>query len=342
MEVPQTDGTMRKTADLTSESDMVTVVCGDNTYFIPLNKLIDDSQFFARALDVPMVEKKERKVVIKDIESSIFEKVIKFITEGKFNFNVETEAFEALEAADRLDMEELKEEVCNRIKDNLDNENAKAVLSLAERFSDKHLLKAAFDFMQENDIKLEKEDVVENPNLAMAFMEECRIRLADMKEELAVKDQELDEKDEIVEIYRRAGRGFYPEDIYDSFDDEEDWHVYDSFEEDEEEEVEVELAIPLSVLFSEQGNEEEGGNNGEDRSVASEKEEGESQECGKGEKQEKTNKSGTREKQEETQDNGMREKPKETGQSGTREKHAEICQGENKEGQETKDRENIN
>ena len=162
--------------------------------------------------------------------------MIKFITERKFNFNVETEAFEALEAADRLDMEELKEEVCNRIKDNLDNENAKAVLSLAERFSDKHLLKAAFDFMQENDIKLEKEDVVENPNLAL----ECRIMLTDMKDELAVKDQELDEKDELVEIYRRSGRGFYPEDIYDSFDDEEDWHVYDSFEEDEEEAVEQE------------------------------------------------------------------------------------------------------
>ena len=348
----QSDETLEDLAELTNEPepDMVTVVCSGDTYSIPVSKLTYNSQFFARALEVPMVEKKERKVMIKDIEGSIFEKVIKFITEDAFQFDVETEAFEALEAADRLDMEELKEEVCDRIKDNLDNENAKAVLSMAERFSAKHLLKAAFDFMQENNIKLEKEDVVENPNLAMAFMEECRIRLADMKEELAVKDQELDEKDEILEIYRRSGRGFYPQDIYDSFDDEEDWHVYDSFEEDEEEEEdeleeeeEVELAIPLSLLFSEQGDEEEGDNNGDDQSGASEKEERESQECGKGEKQEKTNKSGTREKQEE---NGMREKleekPKETGQSGTREEQAEICQGENQEGQETEARENIN
>jgi len=187
MEVPQTDGTMRKTADLTSESDMVTVVCGDNTYFIPLNKLINDSQFFARALDVPMVEKKERKVVIKDIESGIFEKVIKFITEGKFKFNVETEAFEALEAADRLDMNKLKEEVCNCIIDNLDSENAKAVLSLAERFSAKKLFKAAFDFMQENYIKLEKDDVVENPYLALAFMEECRVKIKHLEELWSLK-----------------------------------------------------------------------------------------------------------------------------------------------------------
>ena len=184
MEVPQTDGKM---ADLTVESDIVTVVCGDNTYFIPLNKLINNSQFFARALDVPMVEKKEGKVVIKDIESGIFEKVIKFITEGKFKFNVETEAFEALEAADRLDMNKLKEEVCNCIIDNLDSENAKAVLSLAERFSAKKLFKAAFDFMQENYIKLEKDDVVENPYLALAFMEECRVTIKHLEELWSLK-----------------------------------------------------------------------------------------------------------------------------------------------------------
>jgi len=200
MEVPQTDGTMRKTADLTSESDMVTVVCGDNTYFIPLNKLINDSQFFARALDVPMVEKKERKVVIKDIESGIFEKVIKFITEGKFKFNVETEAFEALEAADRLDMNKLKEEVCNCIIDNLDSENAKAVLSLAERFSAKKLFKAAFDFMQENYIKLEKDDVVENPNLALAFIRQLEEDLAaELQEQEELKRQEQEELKRQVE-----------------------------------------------------------------------------------------------------------------------------------------------
>ena len=193
----QSEETLEDLAELTNEPkpDMVTVVCSDDTYFIPVSKLTDNSLFFARALEVPMVEKKERKVMIKDIEGSIFEKVIKFITEGAFKFDVKTEAFEALEAADRLDMQELKEEVCDRIKDNLDNENAKAVLYLAERFSAKELLKAAFDFMQENDIKLEKQDVVENPNLALAFMEECRVMLADVKEELAVKNQELDEKD---------------------------------------------------------------------------------------------------------------------------------------------------
>ena len=234
----QSDEKLEDLAELTSEplTDVVTVVCGDDTYSIPVSKLANNSQFFARALEVPMVEKKERKVMIKGIEGSIFGKVMKFINEGAFQFNVEKEAFEALEAADRLDMEELKEEVCYRIKYNLDNENAKAVLSLAERFSAKQLLKSAVDYMQENDIKLEKEDVVENPNLALAFMEECRVMLADMKEELAVKDQALDEKEELVEYYsNRRYADCYSEDLYDSYDDEEDWHNYDSIEEDDDE-----------------------------------------------------------------------------------------------------------
>jgi len=346
----QSEETLEDLAELTNEPkpDMVTVVCSDDTYFIPVSKLTDNSLFFARALEVPMVEKKERKVMIKDIEGSIFEKVIKFITEGAFKFDVKTEAVEALEAADRLDMQELKEEVCDRIKDNLDNENAKAVLYLAERFSAKQLLKAAFDFMQENDIKLEKQDVVENPNLALAFMEECRVMLADMKEELAVKEQELHEKDELVEIYRRSGRGIYSEYLYDSFD--EDWHVYDSFEEEEEEEEEEVVILGERYRHEEkrdeQRDEKEGDKNGEDQSGASEKEERKNQESGKGEKQEKTNKIGIREKQEETQEYGRREeleeKLEETDQSGTREKQAEIFQGENREEKETEARENIN
>ena len=121
----QSDVARDDLAELISEplTDMVTVVCCDHAYSVPFNKLADHSQFFAKALEVPMVEKKERKVMIKDIEGGIFEKVIKFMTEGAFQFDVETEAFEALEVADRLDMKKLKEEVCDCITDNLDRPN---------------------------------------------------------------------------------------------------------------------------------------------------------------------------------------------------------------------------
>ena len=74
----------------------------------------------------------------------IFDKVVKYILDGAFQFNVEREACKALKVADGLDMKELKEEVCKHIKDNLDLENVKAVASLAERFSAKQLFEAAF------------------------------------------------------------------------------------------------------------------------------------------------------------------------------------------------------
>ena len=169
--MPQSEAPVESLAELNIESETELVNIWSNIYFIQTNKLTANSQFFARALEVPMVEKRERKVMIKEIEGSIFEKVVKFITEGSFLFNVDTEACEALEASDRLDMKELKEKVCDAIKNKLDPDNAKAVASLAERFSAKQLFKAAFDFMQKNEIKLEKEDVVENPSLVLAFIE---------------------------------------------------------------------------------------------------------------------------------------------------------------------------
>merc|ERR1712240_941149 len=87
-------------------------------------------------------------------------------------FDMQTEAGEALEAADRLDMKKLKDDVWIIIKDNLDLENAKAVLFLADKFNTKELFHAAFEYMEDNEIKLEKHEIVENPGLTLAFMEE--------------------------------------------------------------------------------------------------------------------------------------------------------------------------
>ena len=127
--------------------DVVEVVCGDKSYHIPVDKLAAKSQFFARAFEVPMAEKMWRKVVLKDFDEKVFEKVVKYIVEDLFLFDMQTEAGEALEAADRLDVKELKDDVCRIIKDNLDLENAKAVLSLADKFNTKELFHAAIEYM---------------------------------------------------------------------------------------------------------------------------------------------------------------------------------------------------
>merc|ERR1719318_2100196 len=143
--------------------DKVEIVCGDKSYLLPVDKLAAKSKFFAKAFEVPMAEKIWRKVVLKDFDEKVFEKVVKYIVEDLFLFNVQIEAGEALEAADRLDVKELKDDVCSIIKDNLDLENAKAVLSLAEKFNAKELFRAAIEYMEANDIKLVKHEIVENP-----------------------------------------------------------------------------------------------------------------------------------------------------------------------------------
>ena len=208
--------------------DMVEVVCGNKSHLIPVGKLAAKSQFFARAFEVPMAEKMERKVVVKDFDEKIFEKVVKYIVEDLFLFDMQTEPGEALEAADRLDVKELRDDVCSIIKDNLDPENAKAVLFLADKFNTKELFHAAFEYMEDNEIKFEEHEIVENPGLALAFMKEGGAMIKALKKDLSIQKLRLEETEEYVEYYKSAAYGgnSFPFDY-----DEEDWHVHDSLEE---------------------------------------------------------------------------------------------------------------
>jgi len=214
--------------------DMVEVVCGNKCHLIPVDKLAAKSQFFARAFEVPMAEKRERKVVLKDFDEKVFEKMVKYIVEDSFLFDMQTEAGEALEAADRLDVKELKDDVCRIIKDNLDLENVKDVLSLADKFNTKELFHAAIEYMVANDIKLVKDEIVENPGLTLAFMEECGAMIKALKKDLSFQNSQLEEKEELLEYYYSSQEPSYLDNSFDY--DEEDWNVYDSLEEVDDEE----------------------------------------------------------------------------------------------------------
>ena len=165
---------------------------------------------------------------MKDIDEKVFEKVVKYMVEDSFLFDMQTEAGEALEAADRLDMKKLKDDVCIIIKDNLDLENAKAVLFLADKFNTKELFHAAFEYMKDNEIKFEEHEIVENPGLALAFMKEGGAMIKALKKDLSIQKLRLEETEEYVEYYKSAAYGgnSFPFDY-----DEEDWHVHDSLEE---------------------------------------------------------------------------------------------------------------
>ena len=232
--------------------DMVEVVCGNKCHLIPVDKLAAKSQFFARAFEVPMAEKRERKVVLKDFDEKVFEKVVMYIVEDLFLFDMQTEAGEALEAADRLDVKELKDDVCSIIKDNLDLENVKAVLSLADKFNAKELFQAAFEYMQDNEIKFEEHEIVENPGLALAFMKEGGAMIKALKKDLSIQKLRLEETEERVEYYKSEAygsnawglRNYYDSDSYDYDEDyhEQDWHIWHDVEEDDDNEDDTQLA----------------------------------------------------------------------------------------------------
>ena len=201
--VKQSTGELEDTAmeDLALRSvenvpDMVEVVCGDKSYLLLVDKLAAKSQFFARAFEVPMAEKMWRKVVLKDFDEKVFEKVVKYIVEDLFLFEMQTEPGEALEAADRLDVKELRDDVCRIIKDNLDPENAKTVLFLADKFNTKELFHAAFEYMEDNEIKFEEHEIVENPGLALAFMKEGGAMIKALKKDLSIEKLQLEEAEE--------------------------------------------------------------------------------------------------------------------------------------------------
>ena len=85
----------------------VIILCGEDTHHLHSRRLADKSSFFKTALDIPMVEKKENKIEIKEVDPKIFKKVINYMYEERLEFDKETELSQILDAADHFDMEEL-------------------------------------------------------------------------------------------------------------------------------------------------------------------------------------------------------------------------------------------
>ena len=65
------------------EAADVTVVCVEDTYHLHADLLAAKSRFFATALDIAMVEKREGKVVVKEVKPETFKKVVRYNYENK-------------------------------------------------------------------------------------------------------------------------------------------------------------------------------------------------------------------------------------------------------------------
>ena len=191
-----------------SEPPDVTVSCGPLPFSLHSFVLATDSKFFATMLDAPMVERESRKVTVKDVEPEVFEKVVGFMYTKKLSLDVVSQLEEMLEAADRFDMEELKERIervwwdrnwyghrcrngepgCCDFRDNL-----VTTAILAERYNAKKLLNSSVKRMVHYNIRPEKEELTNSPKLEVAVIDEHIVKYQEEVSE--VKDRRRKLKD---------------------------------------------------------------------------------------------------------------------------------------------------
>ena len=174
------------------EAANVTVVCGEDTYHLHADLLAAKSRFFATALDIAMVEKREGKVVVKEVKPETFKKVVDYIYENKLEDEEGgMDLGEMLEAADRFDMEELKGDICVKFKGDIDATNVLTIGNLADTFNAKRLLGACVQFLVEQATVLAREEVARSPGLVVALLEERDKEREVMVENIANLEQAL-------------------------------------------------------------------------------------------------------------------------------------------------------
>jgi len=230
------------------EAADVTVVCGEDTYHLHADLLAAKSRFFATALDIAMVEKREGKVVVKEVKPETFKKVVGYMYEEKLEDEEEgMDLGELLEAADRFDMEELKEDIFDKVKGDINTTNVLTIGNLADTFNARRLLQACVQFLVEQATVFTREEVARSPGLVVALLAEERKEREVVVEERAIMgvrivnlEQEL--QDATGPIGRHRMYAPDSDGSEGSFDyDEEEWRVHDDEDvTDAEGEVEVE------------------------------------------------------------------------------------------------------
>ncbi|XP_057321798.1 speckle-type POZ protein-like [Microplitis mediator] len=138
-------------------SDVVVEV-GDKEF--PAHKiiLIARSPVLAAMFSHEMIEKKDNRLTIIDIDPEIFEKVLEYIYTDKV-VDLDDDANDLLEAADKYQLETLKQMCQNSLSKSLTAENSIYLMTLAERHNAKELLEYVSEFMVVN-----AEEIIETKN----------------------------------------------------------------------------------------------------------------------------------------------------------------------------------
>ena len=182
------------------EAADVTVVCGEDIYHLHADLLAAKSRFFATALDITMVEKQEGKVVVKEVKPEIFKKVVGFMYEEKLTDEEGVDLGEMLEAADRFDMEELKEVIFDKVKGDINTANVLTIGNIADTFNAERLVQACVRFLMEEAIVLTREEVAASPGLVVALLAKERMEREVVVEERATMEDRIADLEQELKV----------------------------------------------------------------------------------------------------------------------------------------------
>ncbi|XP_057319525.1 speckle-type POZ protein-like isoform X2 [Microplitis mediator] len=151
-------------------SDVVVNV-GDTNFEAHRSILMARSPVLAAMFSHDMIEKKENRIPVQDITSEIFEKLLEYIYTDEVT-DLDADAERLLEAADKYQIQSLKDICQESLSKTLTVENSLKIMDKADLYDAQELLQFTNDFITSN-IKeiIETQDFknLEKSNLAMAY-----------------------------------------------------------------------------------------------------------------------------------------------------------------------------
>ncbi|CAG5101212.1 Similar to spop: Speckle-type POZ protein (Xenopus tropicalis) [Cotesia congregata] len=141
--------------------------------------LMTRSPVLASMFNQEMSEKKVNEVVITDISSDTFEKLLEYIYTDEVS-DLEEDAAELLKAADKYQLASLKKRCKESLCKSLNPENALKMLDLADRFSAPYLMEYVTKCITADEAKIvESEEFKEyeksNPSLGLRLFKELAV-----------------------------------------------------------------------------------------------------------------------------------------------------------------------
>ena len=154
-----------------TDSADVTLVCEDKEWQLHSAVLEMRSPFFKAAIANEMKEKNEKKIVINDLDPKTVEDVVNYM----HGIPIAGGSVPALlEAAERFQMMDMKEEVAMVAVKSISKENVLELGYLAERYKVEQLLKSCERFIVDESVKLSIEEAEKMPRLSARILDTTR------------------------------------------------------------------------------------------------------------------------------------------------------------------------